>query len=128
MKETLSQTQRRAEKSMKQAADDMIRELENHKKQPIAPLENEIRAVCQELADFLVEKNRAYGNSAAEPVAIFAKRLDRLAQIDVRIDDKLSRTKNGTEFPGDDTVKDLAGYLILRIVVGRIGAIRKVPH
>jgi hypothetical protein len=119
---------RKTEKAI-QAADALLQEIERHKqKMPIAPLENEIRAVCQELADFLVEKNRAYGNSAAEPVAIFAKRLDRLAQIDVRIDDKLSRTKNGTEFPGDDTVKDLAGYLILRIVVSRIGAIRKVPH
>jgi hypothetical protein len=82
-----------------------------------APLETEIRKVCQELADFLVEKNRAYGNSAAEPVGIFAKRIDTLAQIDVRIDDKLSRLKRGSEYPGDDTVKDLAGYLILRMVV-----------
>ena len=82
-----------------------------------APLEEEIRQVCDELADFLVEKNRAYGNSAAEPTAIFAKRLDRLAQIDVRIDDKLSRLQKGAEYPGDDTVKDLAGYLILRMVV-----------
>jgi hypothetical protein len=82
-----------------------------------APLEAEIRKVCQELADFLVEKNRAYGNSAAEPVGIFAKRIDTLAQIDVRIDDKLSRLKRGSEYPGDDTVKDLTGYLVLRMVV-----------
>lgn len=69
------------------------------------------------MAHFLVEKNRAYGNSVAEPSAIFAKRLDPLAQIDVRIDDKLSRLQRGSEYPGDDTIKDLAGYLILRIVV-----------
>jgi len=83
-------------------------------------LEPEIRAVCQHLADFLVEKNRAYGNSAAQPCAIFAKRIDRLAQIDVRIDDKLSRVQRGSEYPGDDTIKDLAGYLILRMVVAGI--------
>ncbi len=82
-----------------------------------APLETEIREICAELADFLVEKNKSYGNSAAEPMSIFAKRLDNLAQIDVRIDDKLSRLKKGSEYPGDDTVKDLAGYLILRMVV-----------
>ena len=82
-----------------------------------APLENEIRAECQALADFLVEKNRAYGNSASEPCRIFAKRVDPLAQIDCRIDDKLNRLMKGSEYPGDDTVQDLVGYLILRRIV-----------
>jgi len=82
-----------------------------------APLETEIRATCAMLADFLVEKNRAYGNSAAEPIGVFAKRLDTLAQIDVRLDDKINRLAKGSEYPGDDTVKDLAGYLILRMIV-----------
>jgi len=45
-----------------------------------APLEKEIRAKCQELADFLVEKNGSCGNSASQPIGIFAKRLDTLAQ------------------------------------------------
>ena len=82
-----------------------------------APLEPQIRATCNMLADFLVEKNRAYGNSAGEPVGIFARRADPLLQIDVRIDDKINRLKKGSEYPGDDTVKDLAGYLILRMIV-----------
>lgn len=81
------------------------------------PMEAQIMAVCADLSDFLIEKNRAYGNSVAEPVSIFAKRVDKLAQIDVRLDDKLSRLMKGHEYPGDDTVKDLAGYLILRMVV-----------
>lgn len=82
-----------------------------------AQLEEEIRATCDKMADLLVEKNYSYGNSVAEPVQIFAKRIDTLAQIDVRIDDKLARLQKGKEFPGDDTVKDLAGYLILRMIV-----------
>lgn len=85
-----------------------------------APLEKEIRAVCQEMADLLVSKNRSYGNSVAEPVNVFAKRVDRLAQIDVRIDDKLARVQKGCEFPGDDDPIDLCGYLLLRIVVSRL--------
>ena len=85
-----------------------------------APLEDEIRAMCARLANFLVEKNQSYGNSAAQPVGVFAKRLDPLAQIDVRIDDKLSRLARGAEYPGDDTIKDLAGYLILRLVVAEL--------
>lgn len=86
-----------------------------------APMESVIRKICGELADFLVEKNRAYGNSAAEPCSIFAKRCDALAGIDVRIDDKINRIKKGSEFPGDDTIKDLAGYLILRMCVTSTG-------
>jgi hypothetical protein len=84
------------------------------KPQPYAPLETQIRAECQRMADFLVAKNRAYGNSASNPVGIFAKRADPLLGIDVRIDDKLNRLAKGSEFPGDDTVTDLCGYLILR--------------
>lgn len=85
-----------------------------------APLENEIRVICNQMAEFLIEKNAAYGNSAAEPVSIFAKRLDNLAQIDVRIDDKLSRMSRGHEYQGDDTIKDLAGYLLLRMIVSNM--------
>jgi len=84
---------------------------------PKAPLEKEIRSVCLKMAEFLVEKNRAYGNSAANPCRVFAKRADALLSIDVRIDDKINRLMNGSEFPGDDTVKDLAGYLLLRMIV-----------
>lgn len=80
-------------------------------------LEREIRVKCDEIADFLVGKNRAYGNSAADPIGVFAGRLDPLAQIDVRIDDKLNRLRKGSEYPGDDTVLDLTGYLILRMIV-----------
>lgn len=82
-------------------------------------LEKEIKAVCDEMAAFLIEKNKAYGNSAADPVGIFAKRLNPLDQIDVRIDDKLNRLQKGHEYPGDDTIVDLAGYLILRMIVAK---------
>ena len=82
-----------------------------------APLEKEIRAECASIADFLVAKNMAYGNSAAEPVRCFAKRADALLQIDTRIDDKLNRIIKGRDYPGDDTILDLVGYLILRRIV-----------
>lgn len=79
-------------------------------------MQENIRRVCNELADWLIEKNKAYGNSAANPVRIFSK-CDALEQINVRIDDKLSRLMRGTEYPGDDTEKDLLGYLILKRVI-----------
>ena len=74
-----------------------------------------IAETCDELKALLLEKNKAYGNSALEPIGIFAK-LEPLDQIRVRIDDKLNRLMRGNEFPGDDTVKDLAGYLVLFLV------------
>lgn len=63
----------------------------------------------------LLEKNISYGNSALSPIGIFAKQ-DAGSQIDVRIDDKLNRIKNGSEFSGDDTILDLVGYLMLKLV------------
>jgi len=72
--------------------------------------------VCDGMKQFLLGKNEAYGNSAIEPVRIFSK-TDTDEQINVRIDDKLSRIMNGNEYDGDDTIKDLIGYLILKIVL-----------
>jgi hypothetical protein len=67
---------------------------------------------CDTLKAMLLEKNKDYGNSALDPVRIFS-RADPIEQIRVRIDDKLSRLMRGGEFPGEDTIKDLLGYLIL---------------
>jgi len=60
----------------------------------------------------LVEKNKAYGNSALEPIRIFSKE-DADAGIRQRIDDKLSRLARGTDFADEDTISDLIGYLVL---------------
>ena len=74
-----------------------------------------IARVCDDLEAMLLEKNRAYGNSALEPMRVFSK-ADPLEQLNVRIDDKLSRIARGHEFAGDDTELDLLGYLVLRRV------------
>ena len=74
-----------------------------------------ISAVCDEVKRVLLEKNRAYGNSALDPVRIFSK-VDAVEQLNVRIDDKLSRIARGGEYAGDDTELDLLGYLVLKRV------------
>lgn len=74
--------------------------------------ENAVRLICNEVADMLVQKNKSYGNSALEPINCFYKG-DSSTSIRVRIDDKLSRIMRGNEFQGDDTIKDLMGYLVL---------------
>jgi len=63
----------------------------------------------------LVAKNRAYGNSALEPVRVFAQG-DPEELIRVRLDDKLSRIRNNPAAFGEDPVLDLVGYLVLLLI------------
>lgn len=81
-----------------------------------APAGKEILVQCLEIAALLLEKNISYGNSALDPICVFATDVDAGKQIDIKIDDKLSRIKRGSEFQGDDTVLDLAGYLVLKLI------------
>lgn len=74
-----------------------------------------IREVTQQVADLLIQKNTAYGNSALEPLRVFSQ-ADPLEQIRVRIDDKLSRIAHGTLDQSEDTIMDLIGYLVLYVV------------
>lgn len=74
--------------------------------------EDKVKEVTSGVYRMLVEKNKAYGNSALDPVRIFSKASTR-EQLLVRIDDKLSRIARGNEFPGEDVIDDLLGYLVL---------------
>lgn len=76
-----------------------------------APLGMTILEECLNIAEVLVQKNAAYGNSALEPVRIFSK-ASAVEQILVRLDDKLSRLARGSD-AGEDVVLDLMGYLVL---------------
>lgn len=70
---------------------------------------------CDDIKAMLLMKNRAYGDSALNPVRIFSK-ADTVEQINVRIDDKLSRIVRGGEYPGDNDVLDIVGYLVLLLI------------
>ena len=82
------------------------------KKAPAGP---EILFKCVQIANMLIEKNIAYGNSALNPIQIFAK-IPPGDQIDVRIDDKLNRIKNGSSYTGDNDMLDLVGYIVLKLI------------
>ena len=72
-----------------------------------------IKEVGREIVMLLIEKNKAYGDTANHPPQIFSKLAAREGIL-ARIDDKLSRIKNkGLNDLTEDSVADLIGYLIL---------------
>ncbi len=94
-----------------------------------------IEKVGKSLTNFIIEKNKNYGNSALEPLKIFSKHITSVDDINeckefdaivinennrrrslnlmlTRLDDKLSRIKNAKELRKND-VSDILGYLIL---------------
>ena len=77
---------------------------------------NNIKEKCKQLEDLLLTKNKKYGNSALDPLNVFSV-AGAVAGIKVRIDDKLKRIKNaGLVDATEDTLQDLAGYLILLMI------------
>lgn len=81
--------------------------------------QRDIATVGLALTHLLLLKNQRYGNSALDPVAIFAPQLSARERMAVRMDDKLSRISRGLGTNGGDGEHpgvDLAGYLLLDII------------
>ena len=77
---------------------------------------NSIKRKCNELMELLLYKNEKYGNSALEPLQIFSK-AGPVAGLKMQIDHKLKRIMNaGLVDATEDTLQDLAGYLILLMI------------
>ena len=71
---------------------------------------------CDRIKKILLQKNKEYGDSVLNPIRIFST-ASTLEQINVRIDDKLSRVKymqTKEVSIKEDTSLDLIGYLILK--------------
>ena len=78
--------------------------------------ESKIKSKCKKLEALLLEKNAKYGDASIEPLNIFSK-CNAVASIKARIDDKLKRVMNaGLIDDTEDTLQDLAGYLILLMI------------
>lgn len=100
-------------------------QLNEHGKEEIEAIKNSMKLTttdrisqkCEQIKHLLIAKNKAYGNSALDPLRIFS-RADTIEQLNVRIDDKISRLMRGkdTENVPEDTEMDLIGYLILRAI------------
>lgn len=70
-----------------------------------------IKVICDNIKEFLIQKNINYGDSALSPLNVFSK-LDASNSICIRLDDKLKRIQNSQELRKND-VTDIIGYLVL---------------
>ena len=83
--------------------------------------QRDIAFICDEIKTMLLEKNLKYGDSAINPVR-FLSQASPTEQILVRIDDKLSRIKQGVSgiHDDEDVINDLIGYFVLlKICIAR---------
>jgi hypothetical protein len=76
---------------------------------------------CDKVKGILLDKNRKYGDSAVHPKRVFSK-ADPIEQINVRLDDKVSRIMSGQCDDDEDPEFDLIGYLMLKRVAKRVHA------
>lgn len=86
--------------------------------QTLSETQQMIAEECDKLKEKLLAKNRKYGDSAINPVRMFSK-ADPIEQINVRIDDKLSRIANRQDDEDEDVEFDLIGYFVLKRVAKR---------
>lgn len=84
-----------------------------------ADVQSLIADVCDEIKAVLLDKNRRYGNSALQPMRVLSK-ADPIEQINVRLDDKLSRLLSAQADDEEDAEFDLLGYLVLKRVAKRL--------
>lgn len=89
--------------------------MEEYRASESSSFEQNVRRILEGVADTVVQKNLAYGDSALNPIRVFSK-TDRMEQLFVRLDDKLSRVQKGHEYPGDDTIRDIIGYCTLILI------------
>lgn len=90
-----------------------LQDVERGQSAGLSPTQEALVEECRAMAEMLLGKNLAYGDSAFTPLGVFAK-ADADLLIRARIDDKLSRIMRGTEGAfSEDTLSDLIGYLVI---------------
>jgi len=71
---------------------------------------------CRDLEKLLLRKNDAYGDSALNPLGVFSS-CNASEGLKIRLDDKLKRIANaGLVKDTEDTLTDIAGYIILLMI------------
>ena len=92
---------------------DTDRNIDKWKVPSTANFEWHLDKVSDKVINLLKEKNKAYGDSALNPLNVFSK-LDATESLCSRLDDKIARIRNkGINDKTEDTIDDLIGYLLL---------------
>jgi hypothetical protein len=74
-----------------------------------------IEQACDELKDFLLDKNESYQGSAFKEVTYNGRTMYPEDTIDSRIVDKIRRLQSDSaDFEGEDSELDLCGYIVLK--------------
>lgn len=90
-----------------------LEQINNKSYRPLVKFDWLVDKISNEVVNTLKEKNKAYGDSALNPINIFSK-LESTEGLCARLDDKLARIKNkGITDKTEDTIIDIIGYLIL---------------
>jgi|GEM_PF-872922 len=84
------------------------------RKIPHTELRTRVAEVFADAREMVIAKNAAYGDSALNPVRVFAT-ASPMEQLLVRLDDKVSRLERG-QAAGEDVAKDMLGYLLLVLI------------
>jgi len=92
---------------------DRERNIDTKKLEKSVKFDWHLEKVTDEIVKLLKEKNKAYGNSALNPIKVFSK-LNASEAICARLDDKLARIRNkGINDITEDTLTDIIGYMLL---------------
>jgi len=78
----------------------------------MSDFETKVTDITDAINRLLIAKNKAYGDSALNPIRIFST-ADPIEQLRIRMDDKLSRIARGHNYADEDVIDDLIGYLIM---------------
>lgn len=97
---------------------DHCKDQETKTKSPHPDAQLLIAEECDAIKAMLLTKNKAYGSSFSDPLRVFSK-AEPDEQINVRLDDKLSRLARGSA-AGEDVELDLLGYLVLKRVLRKM--------
>ena len=83
----------------------------------LTPTQEKIIGINDAIKEFLLEKNRRYGNSALEPIDDI--KYTPIDGIKIRLCDKLKRIINSDEIRCNDIV-DTIGYLELLLIANNV--------
>lgn len=83
---------------------------------PQVKFKDDLNVVLETLFEFLVEKNRKYGDSVLTPISCFSK-LSPVEGVNIRLDDKIKRLMSAQQDETEDVELDLIGYLLIKQVI-----------